>query len=681
MNNFLEKLEDLLKKDERVLSEDKSLLKNKVQELAYKNDEKLLNILLSDDYIKKHFFIKLKKTLIFDKEKFISFVSSKQFLPDSYTSFKNKIGLAIGDEYLGEKKEVVLNWPYKDCVLEGGMTKEDQKRDEIFYNETLAPDDINRLLDPKVFTNFKRIDKKGEHELDGFKRDEKGTIKDNLIIKGNNLLALASLKKEFAGKVKLIYIDPPYNTGNDGFKYNDSFSHSSWLVFMKNRLEIAKELLRNDGIIFVQCDDNEQAYLKVLMDKIFEGNFLNTISVKAKVSAGASGGGEDKKLKKNIEYIHCYFNKDFVVFNDVYKETEIVSYIQQMKNDGKSFKYTQVLVSTGKKENFKVIKDGSGEDITIYKHSGVITKTISQLMKEENLSLKEVYKKYFNEIFTTTNAQSSIRQRVWDATGKNNDFFSIEYIPKSGRNKGKLTTQFYTGNKKVLLIWFSDTALIDKKGNVIKKEKYGTFWDGIDYNNLNKEGDTVFPSGKKPEQLVKRVIEMSTDEGDIVLDYHLGSGTTCAVAHKMKRQYIGVEQLDYKENDSLVRLRNVINGDESGVSKITNWKGGGDFIYMELAKWNEEWIEKIQKAKTGKELFKLWDEMKETAFLSYKVDLKKIDANAKGFADLSIADQKKFLIECLDKNQLYVNFSEIEDKEYGVSKEDKELNKNFYNEK
>jgi len=121
------------------------------------------------------------------------------------------------------------------------------------------------------------------------------------------------------------------------FAYNDNFNHSTWLTFMKNRLEVAKDLLKDDGVIFVQCDDNEQAYLKVLMDKIFEGNFLNTISVKAKVSAGASGGGEDKRLKKNIEYIHCYFNKDFVVFNDVYKETEIVSYIQQMKNDGKSF--------------------------------------------------------------------------------------------------------------------------------------------------------------------------------------------------------------------------------------------------------------------------------------------------------------------------------------------------------
>ncbi|MFA7565297.1 MAG: site-specific DNA-methyltransferase, partial [Candidatus Neomarinimicrobiota bacterium] len=260
MENLLDNLKNLLQKDERLTSEGE-LLKNKVIELALKLDKDLIKLLLSDEKMKEVFFIDVDKTLIFDKDKFIKFVSNKQFLPDSYTAFKNKIGLIDGDgEFISQKKEVVLSWPYKDCVLEGGMTKEDQKRDEIFWNETLAPDEITRLLDPKVFTNFKRIDKDGEHSLDEFKKDEKGDIKDNLIIKGNNLLALHSLKKRFAGKVKLIYIDPPYNTGNDEFKYNDSFNHSSWLVFMKNRLQTAKALLNDEGVIFVQCDDNEQAY-------------------------------------------------------------------------------------------------------------------------------------------------------------------------------------------------------------------------------------------------------------------------------------------------------------------------------------------------------------------------------------------------------------------------------------
>ena len=218
---------NLLKKDSRFISKDGLLLKNHIQELVYKNDQHLVKELLSNKITKQCFFFEIDKVLIFDKEKFINFISNKQFLPDSYTSFKNKIGLMNDKEYLSENKEIVLVWPYKDCILEGGMTKEDQRREEVFHNEILTPDDISNLLDAKVFTNFKRIDKNGKHELTEFKRDNSGTIKDNLIIKGNNLLAIASLKKEFANKIKLIYIDPPYNTGNDGFRYNDSFNHST----------------------------------------------------------------------------------------------------------------------------------------------------------------------------------------------------------------------------------------------------------------------------------------------------------------------------------------------------------------------------------------------------------------------------------------------------------------------
>src|SRR3990167_1336280 len=246
MQNLLEQLKKVLAKDERLVSEGE-ILKNKVIELAIKLDKELIELLLADKQMKEVFFAQAGKATIFNKDKFIKFVSNKQFLPDSYTAFKNKIGLTEDEEFISEKKEVVLSWPYKDCVLEGGMTKEDQKRDEIFWNQTLAPDEISRLLDPKVFTTAKRIDAKGEHKLEKFKTDENGDIKDNLIIKGNNLLALHSLKKRFAGKVKLIYIDPPYNTGNDSFGYNDHFNHSSWLTFMRNRLEVARELLRNDG--------------------------------------------------------------------------------------------------------------------------------------------------------------------------------------------------------------------------------------------------------------------------------------------------------------------------------------------------------------------------------------------------------------------------------------------------
>lgn len=485
------------------------------------------------------------------------------------------------------------------------------------------------------------------------------------------------MKHRYAGKVKLIYIDPPYNTGNDSFRYNDSFNHSTWLTFMKNRLEIARELLSDDGVIFVQCDDNEQAYLKVLMDEVFNNSkFLNTISIKAKVSAGASGGGEDKRMKKNIEYIHCYYKDSFSMFHDVYKQTEIEAYIESMKNEGKSFKYTQVLVSAGEKKHAKTIKDGSGENIKIYKHTGIITKTVSQIQKDENLTVEQVYQKYFHEIYTTTNAQSSIRQRVWDAVGNANDFYSIEYIPKSGRDKGNLTTLYYTGKKKVLLIWFSNTAFINDKNNVIKKEKYGTFWDGINYNNLNKEGGIIFSSGKKPEQLIKRVIDVSTNANDIVLDFFAGSGTTPAVAHKMGRRWIAVEQMDYIKDLPEARLRKVVEGEQGGISKSVNWKGGGDFIYCEIMEWNEVYMQDIRAAKNTAALMKIYKKMKDEPFMRYEVDMSACEGT--DFKKLDFAEQQKALIACIEMNHLYVNASEMDDGRFKVADADKKLTRQFY---
>jgi len=336
MQNLLDNLKDLLKKDERLISEGE-LLKNKIIELAIKLDKDLIKLLMTDKQMKGVFFVEAGKATIFDKDKFIKFVSNKQFLPDSYTAFKNKIGLSENDEFISEKKEVVLSWPYKDCVLEGGQTKEDAKRDEIFWNQTLAPDEISRLFDSKVFTNAKRIDKKGEHKFDEFKIDENGDIKDNLIIKGNNLLALHSLKKRFAGKVKLIYIDPPYNTGNDEFKYNNAFNHSSWLTFMRNRLEVAKELLSDEGIIFIQCDDNEQAYLKVLCDEIFRReNFVNTIALRVSPPEGVKTSHADKTILKEKEYLHVYSrNKNLLTVTPCYIkadnwDTHYSSYIENV---------------------------------------------------------------------------------------------------------------------------------------------------------------------------------------------------------------------------------------------------------------------------------------------------------------------------------------------------------------
>ncbi|MCK5544177.1 MAG: site-specific DNA-methyltransferase, partial [Desulfobulbaceae bacterium] len=301
--NFNEALIELLKTDSRFADDEGELVKAAVIDRAWKIDRDLAKLLLGDLDIKGKFFDEIEKHWIFNINTFIEYVSDKNFLANSYTRFRNKIGLNIGGKFLRERGEVSLVWPYKDCVLEGGQTREEEKRKEIFFNEILAQDEIDRLFDPKVLTNWKRYTVDGEQKVAEIKRDENGTIRENLIIKGNNLLALHTLKKQFRSKVKLIYIDPPYNTGKDSFGYNDNFNHSSWLTFMKNRLEEARELLRNDGSIWINIDDDEAHYLKVLCDDVFGmENFVATVIWQHSIQ----GKGYSGRFSLHHNYIICY---------------------------------------------------------------------------------------------------------------------------------------------------------------------------------------------------------------------------------------------------------------------------------------------------------------------------------------------------------------------------------------
>lgn len=341
-----QELEQLLAQND-TFKVDGVLNKNKLAELARQYNPTLLNLLMSNEKISKHFFTTLETgVLVFKKDVFLQFLNNKEFLPDSFTAYKTKIGLASGDKYLSENKDVVLNFPYKDCVLEGGQTKDDAKRQEIFFNETLAPTEINRLLDDKVLTNFKRYDKDGEHAV------KELSDTDNFIIKGNNLIALHSLKKRFAGKVKLIYIDPPYNTGNDSFGYNDSFNHSTWLTFMKNRLEIAYKLLKDDGVIFVQCDYNEDSYLRILMDEIFDReNYITTIAIKSNSISGNKTQHKEKTILKNKDSIHVYKKKD-VKFTPQYTiknewDTHYNGFLEIQDNKYVTRKLKDVLIQRG----------------------------------------------------------------------------------------------------------------------------------------------------------------------------------------------------------------------------------------------------------------------------------------------------------------------------------------------
>ncbi len=478
------------------------------------------------------------------------------------------MGLTVSNKHLQQINEVVLSFPFKDCVLEGGQSKDDEKRKEIFFNEVLAKDEINRLLDEKVITNAKKYTKDGLSDDVGFNRDDNGLIKDNLIIKGNNLLALHTLKSNFAGKVKLIYIDPPYNTGNDSFNYNDNFNHSTWLTFMKNRLEVARALLSDDGVIFVQLDFNEVHYCRVLLDEVFGREmFKNSI-----VWCYTGPAGANNFLPRKHDDILWYGKNKISQFNMPY-----IKHKSGVHNTG------QVFGNTDSKESFK-------EDI---------------------------------------------------------------------ESRGKKLED-----------WWIDIYSTDR----YRKEK-------------------IIFSGQKPEKLLQRIIEISTKKGDLVLDYHLGSGTTCAVAHKMGRQYIGIEQMDYIEDIAVKRMQKVIGSrvkkdgelldsvafDTGGISKAVDWTGGGEFIYFELDKYNQKYIDELSNA-TDKTILNLYDEIGEKAFLNYDVESKKLLENKKDFATLNLNAQQAFLISILNKNQLYKNLSEMDDKDLLVDEKTKTLNTDFYNE-
>lgn len=413
---------------------------------------------------------------------------------------------------------------------------------------------------------------------------------ENMLIHGDNLIALQALQQDFSGKIKCIYIDPPYNTGSAFDYYDDNLEHSIWLSLMKKRLVLLRDLLSEDGTIWIQIDDEEQAYLKVLCDEVFgRGNFINMISVNMKNIAGVSGGGEDKRLKKNCEYILAYAKEYSLLplFNGPYSYTEMSELVQQYLDEGKSWKYTTVLLDPGEKEYYGSTVDGDGNEIKVYLRKNPEMLSIKQVATRDGITEKDAYKKYGISIFQTTNAQSSIRTRVMDyraEEGIEEDLISIEYVPKTGKNRGKVYEQFYKGDKCRLFVWLRDTSeVID--GELYKKDLQGTYWDMNAWmKNLTKEGSVEFGSGKKPEQLVRQIIEMTTTEGEWVLDSFLGSGTTAAVATKLKRNWIGVELGEQAYTHCKPRLDRVIDGsDAGGITKIVDWQGGGGYHFYELA--------------------------------------------------------------------------------------------------
>jgi adenine-specific DNA-methyltransferase len=557
-------LEAQLRKDMNFVSDEGELKKWVVIHKARQFDEALLDLLLDNEELKKTFFVPVKNALVFKLDLFIQFLEQKNYLNDSYTRYKNKIGLTIDGQFLKQRNEVALVWPFKDCVLEGGQNKEEQKREEIFFNEILAQDEITQLFEAKVLTNGKRINARGEQPLEGFKRGDNGTISDNLIIKGNNLLALHSLKKEFAGKVKLIYIDPPYNTGNDGFKYNDSFNHSTWLTFMKNRLEIAKELLSDDGTIAISIDQKERIYLQVLCDEAFGiENRKNIITVKRSSVSGAKVINPGVVNVSEYLIIYCK-NPNIWSPNKVYRkkerDTRYNSYIINFEDHPEKWKFCSVLDAWACLLGFEKSK---------------LKKYFAEKYEEE------LDKFYFN------NADKIFRFAALDDNAVSDAVVQLKKKSKVENNKvfvlerqDRLNYYIYKGQA---ILFFKD-RLVEIDGELVFGEMITDIWDDVLPNDLHNEGGISLKKGKKPEKFLQRILQLTTNENDFVLDFFSGSGTAGAVSHKMHRKYILIEQMDYIHDLPEARLKNVINGEQSGISKSVNWQGGGEFVYLELKK-------------------------------------------------------------------------------------------------
>jgi adenine-specific DNA-methyltransferase len=669
-------LEKILKNDKRIWDED-ILDYPQLFELARTYDKDLLETLFNNKDSKEKFFIQVGDSHVFKYNEFRFYLEQNQ-VNNSFTQYANKIGLASQGEHLSDSTDYVLDWPYKDCVLEGGMSSEEdtdtfiekkvettpgkmdkktgtmispektevtfsqakRKREEIFYNNIIADKEIDRLLDKKALKNFTRYTAKGEEEVKEIKRDEDGTIKENLLIKGNNLLALHSLKEQFAGKVKLIYIDPPYNTGGSEeiFTYNNRFNHSTWLTFMKNRLEIAKEFLREDGFIAIAIDHAELFYLGALSDQVFDReNRIGLVTVVHK----PEGRQHSKFFSPSNEYMLVYAkNKELAKFNKI------------------------VLLDEKKKEFNEV------DDKGFYKWKEFVRKDTLRNQKKAGFypiyvskDLKKISTTKFNNSLTSYPIDSKGTERVWNVQEK-----GFNEKLQNGEVKAEIK------DEKVKIFY-----------KIREQQVFVTHWTDKRYNStangtflVKKYLDGKSVSYPKSLYTVQDTIKIMTNDGDIIMDFFAGSSTTAHaslsldIEDNQNRQFIMIEQVEEHYEVSTKRISQVLSENNQQQS---------NFIAFELAEYNEEAKNKIDACTSFKDLKKLFTELTECYFLNYNVSVKQFNdqiLDDKDFQELPLEEQKTLFKALLDNNQLYIPYKEQEDGKHNLSKEDQELTNEFY---
>ena len=680
MSKFYDSLISVLKEDERFWADDGSFLRNAVYEAGMKMDKKLLHLLLSDEEVKSQLFSSVDEVLVFDKVKFGWTVNNKEFLPDSFTRFKNKIGLADANgDMIAHSGKVELVFPYKDCVLEGGQTSEEQKREEIFYNETLAPDEVDRLLYPKSFCNAKKYTVDGEEKID------KIAGNDNLIIKGNNLLVLASLMKRYEGAIKCIYIDVPYffwdNKSADTFGYNSNFKLSTWLTFMKDRLILSKKLLRSDGSLWISVGKDGQHYLKILADEIFGHEcFAGDVGWQKTYSPRNDSHG----ISGEIESILVYSKSSSWRPKKLERTAEMDARYKSPDNDPIRWKSSDACApgaATHQGMVYAIQHPITGE--MVYPTAG----RCWRYQQDEMLSVMQGWCSYELRDLYDEEARASVCGISPDKVRKG--VLGIVLSASLEESKKKAQEVYDRGNWPVLYFTNGGKGGIARKTHLenLEGKPPTNLWMYDDVGHTDeamKEILGIFDGRAfgtpKPERLIKRILDVATDKNDIVLDFHLGSGTTCAVAQKMNRQYIGVDQMDYIETVAVERLKKNIAGDQNGISEAVGWHGGGSFVYCELAKLNQIFVDEIQAATTAEALKDIYARMEKTGSISCKVNPKDISDNVSEFEELSLDEQKRLLMNLLDMNMLYVNYCDIDDEEYKISDTDKSFTRSFYGE-
>lgn len=388
---------------------------------------------------------------------------------------------------------------------------------------------------------------------------------DNLLIFGDNLLALKSLEQEFSGGVKCVYIDPPFNTQQAFEHYDDGIEHSIWLGLLRDRLEIIHRLLTNDGSLFVHIDDNEVAYLVALLDEIFgRDNRVSIITFKQGAATGHKSINPGVVTTSNFIVLYAKDksgwkpNRVFTARED--RDKRYGSFIENFSDEY---------------EGWRIV---------------TLTKGFSSHLHLPEKGLKKVLGDEFEDKlsqFVMAHAHQVVRlarpdySAVSAAARTMIDASRTEPKKVMKLVRDEVSDMYFLGGERIL--FYSDKLkLID--GNYVAGEPLTTIWDDILSNNLHNEGGVDFPKGKKPEALIKRCLELSTSTNDIVLDSFAGSGTTGAVAHKMGRRWIMVELGEQCDTHILPRLRRVIDGeDSSGITEATGWKGGGGFRYCRLA--------------------------------------------------------------------------------------------------